>query len=85
MDLPDRLEDHVPVRTTKVGRRTQTSNGILFGISVIDHDISSIVGLDFSGEVLFITLVWKSTGTGMGAYSMDLNMILQILSLDSQK
>ena len=52
MDLPNGLEDHVPVRAAEVGRRAQTSDGILLGIGVIDHDVGGIVGLDLGCEIL---------------------------------
>lgn len=52
MDLADRLEDHVPVRTSEVGRGAQTSDCILFGVGVIDHDVCCVIDLDLCGEVL---------------------------------
>lgn len=52
MDLTNRLEDHVPVGTTKVGRGAKTSNGILFSVCVVDHNVGCVVGLDLCGEVL---------------------------------
>lgn len=52
MNLADGLEDHVPVGATEVGRRAQASDGILFGIGIVDHDVGSIVGFDPGGEIL---------------------------------
>ena len=52
MDLADRLENHVPVGATEVGRRTQAGNGILFSVGVVDHNVGSIVGFDLGSEVL---------------------------------
>jgi hypothetical protein len=52
MNLSNGLEDHVPVWTTEVGGSSQTGDGILFSICVINHDVGCIVGLDLCSEVL---------------------------------
>lgn len=52
MDLADRFKDHVPVRSTEVGRRAQTGDSVLFGVGVVDHDVCCVVCLDLGGEVL---------------------------------
>lgn len=52
MDLADGLENHVPVRAAEVRGCTQTGDGVLFGVGVVDHDVGCVVGFDFGGEVL---------------------------------
>jgi len=52
VNLTDALENHVPVGSAKVGRRAKTSNGVLLGVGVIDHDVGRIVSLDLSGKIL---------------------------------
>lgn len=61
MDLPNRLEDHVPVWSTEVGGSSQTGDGILFSICVVNHDVGCIIGLDLCSEVLgAISLCYKN-------------------------
>lgn len=57
MDLADGLEDHVPVGTTEVRWRAETSNGVLLGVGVINHDVCGVVCFDLRSEVLKDTLV----------------------------
>jgi len=52
VDFPNGLEDHVPVGATEVGGSSQTGDGILFSICVVNHDVGCIVGLDLCCEVL---------------------------------
>lgn len=51
MNLPDTSEDHVPVGSAKVGRAAKTSDGILVGVGIVDHNVCRIVGLDSGGEI----------------------------------
>ena len=64
VDLADGLEDHVPVGTTEVGGCPETSDGVLFGVGVVDHDVRCVIVLDLGGEVLrmgvsLIIIPWK--------------------------
>jgi len=52
MNLADALEYHIPVRSTEVGWCSQTSDGILFGVRVVDHDVGGIISLDLGCKVL---------------------------------
>ena len=52
MDLSNRFEDHVPIWATEVGGSSQTGDGILFSICIVNHDVRCIVGLDLCSEVL---------------------------------
>ena len=52
VDLADGFEDHVPVGATEVGGSSQTGDGILFSICVVNHDVGCIVGLDLCCEIL---------------------------------
>ena len=52
VNLADGLENHVPVWSTKVGWRTETGNGVLLGICIVDHNVSGIVCFDLGSEVL---------------------------------
>jgi len=52
MNLPNGLEDHVPIWATEVGGSSQTGDGILFSICVVNHNVGCIVGLDLCSEVL---------------------------------
>jgi hypothetical protein len=56
VDLADRLEDHIPVRATKVCGCAQTGDGVLFGVGVVDHDVCCVVCLDLCGEVLSLSV-----------------------------
>lgn len=51
VQLPDASENHIPVRTAKVGRAPQARNGILVGVCVVDHDVCGIVRLDLGRQV----------------------------------
>lgn len=52
VDFADGLEDHVPVWTTEVCGGTETGDGVLFGVCVVDHDVCCVVCFDLCGEVL---------------------------------
>src|ERR1700722_3175410 len=45
MNLPNALEDHIPVRPPEICWRPQSCDGILIGIGIIDHDICCVVYL----------------------------------------
>lgn len=49
MNLTDRLEDCVPVRAAKIGRGSQSCDGIRFRVDVVDHDVGCVIGFDFGG------------------------------------
>lgn len=51
MNLSNTLEHHIPIRATKVGRRTQACDGILVAVDVVDHDVVGIVDLDLRGQI----------------------------------
>jgi hypothetical protein len=63
MDLANGLEDHVPVGATEVCGCAETSDGVLLGVGVIDHDVSCVVGLDLGSEVLDVQLMVKGALT----------------------
>ncbi len=52
MDLANGLEDHVPVRAAKVGGCTETGDGVLLGVCIVNHDVCRIVCFNLCGEVL---------------------------------
>lgn len=52
MNLTDRLEDSVPVRAAKIGRGSQSCDGIPFRVGVVDHDVGRVIGFDISGKIL---------------------------------
>lgn len=52
VDPADALEDHVPVGPAKICRCSQTSDGVLLGVCIVDHDVRRVVGLDLGGEIL---------------------------------
>lgn len=52
MNLTDRLEDCVPVRTAKTGRGSQSCDGIRLRIGVVDHDIGCVIRFDVTGKIL---------------------------------
>jgi hypothetical protein len=52
MDLADAFENHVPVRSAEVRWRSETSDGVLFGIGVVNHNVCCIFNADFGSEVL---------------------------------
>jgi hypothetical protein len=51
MFLPNGAEDLVPVRTTKVCRRAEGSDGVLLCTDVLNNDVVHVVFLDLRGEV----------------------------------
>lgn len=85
MDLANRLKDHVPVWTAEVGRCAKTSDSVLFGIGIVDHDVRCIICFDLGSEVLEIMSVSEFKGKKRGTHSVNLNVVVNILSLDSQK
>jgi hypothetical protein len=58
VDLADGFENHVPVGAAEVCGGAETSDGVLFGVGVVDHDVGCVVGLDLCGEVLMDKLVF---------------------------
>lgn len=52
MDLADRFEDHIPVGAAKVGGCAKTSDGVLFGVGIVDHNVRCVVCFDLGSEVL---------------------------------
>jgi len=51
MDLADALEDRIPVRSTKVGWCSESSNRITIRVRIIDHYVRRIVNLHLGGKV----------------------------------
>ncbi|KAK5630381.1 hypothetical protein RRF57_006096 [Xylaria bambusicola] len=51
MQLTDTTENHVPIRSTEVGRTPQARDGVFIGVGVIDHDICRVIGLNLGGEI----------------------------------
>ena len=51
MQFADAPEDHVPVGTAKVGWASQTGDGVLVGVGVVDHDVGRVVRLNLGREV----------------------------------
>lgn len=68
VNLADRAERHIPVRTAEVGWCAETGDGVTVRVDVVDHDVGGVVGFDFSGQVLGREgeLVW-GRGRGGGA------------------
>lgn len=85
VDLADRLEDHIPVWTTKVGRSAQARDRVLFGVGIVDHDVCRVIDLDLGSEVLMGVSLWKGRRLAVMTYCVNLNVVLQVLGLDSQK
>lgn len=52
VDFADGLEHHIPVWSSEVGGRAQTSDGIAVRVGVVNHDVGCIVRLDLRGKVL---------------------------------
>jgi hypothetical protein len=57
VDLADGSEDHVPVGTAEVGRSTESSNGVLVCIGIVDHDVGSVVGFNLCGQILLFVFL----------------------------
>lgn len=89
VDLADRLEHRIPVGPPKVGRRPEPCDGVLIRLGVIDHDVGSVVGLDFRREILrYIRLVLrlsKPGQTGAMTHSVYLDMAVHVLRFDSHE
>ncbi len=67
VNLANRPENHVPVGATKVGGRTETSDGILLSVGVVDHNVRCVVSLDLCSEILSCLLVCGSCLKGSEA------------------
>lgn len=52
VDLPDGLEDHIPVRTAEICGCSKTGDGILLSVGVVNHDIRCIVCFDLGRKIL---------------------------------
>lgn len=70
VNLPDRSEYHIPVWSTKVCRRAESSNRILLRVGIIDHDVGRVISFDLGSQVLlqwsvrvawhgFASLCWR--------------------------
>jgi carbon monoxide dehydrogenase subunit G len=55
VELADRPEHHVPVRTAEVGGCAETGNGVSVRVDVVDHDVGGVIGFDFRGKVLCVS------------------------------
>lgn len=51
MHCPNTLEYSVPVWSTEICGCSETSNGILLGIGIVDHDVCRIIGLNLGSQV----------------------------------
>ena len=85
VDLPDRLENHVPVGATKVCWCTQTGNSVLLGVGVVNHDVGCVVCLDLCGEILEYVSLCHDREWLVVPYCVDFDVVVKILRLDSQQ
>ena len=53
VNFADGFENHVPVGAAEVCGCTETCDGVLLGIGVINHDVCCIIGFNLGSEVLF--------------------------------
>lgn len=82
VDLPDGFEDSIPIGTTKVGSRSQSSDGVGLRIRVINHNVGGIVRLDVGRKILFNRLdEWNQHDFSL-AHCMYLNVAIQVLRLN---
>ncbi len=51
MDLPDTLEDHIPIWSAEICGRSETRDSIAVRIRIINHDVCCVVNLDLGCEV----------------------------------
>lgn len=52
VNLADGFEHRVPIWSAEIGGSSQSSDGILFRVGVVDHDIGGIVKEDLGSEIL---------------------------------
>lgn len=51
VNLSNTLEHHIPIRTTEIGRCSQSRNGISVRVGIINHDVCRIINLDLGSQV----------------------------------
>lgn len=91
VNLADRLEHRVPVRSSEIGWRAQARDGVLVRIRVVDHDVGRVISLDLGREVLWepsvsidlLERVW--VWTGASTYRVDLDVAVHILRFDGHE
>jgi hypothetical protein len=52
MDLAYTPEDHVPIRSAKVGRRAQAGDGVAIRACVVDHNVRCVVRFYLGSKML---------------------------------
>ena len=86
MDLAYTPEDHVPIRSAKVGRRAQASDGVAIRACIVDHNVRCVVRFYLGSKMLQAPLVNALIDFYMiSAYRMNFNLIRIILCFDRQK
>lgn len=82
VNLPDGFENGIPVGAPKVGGRSQSRDGVGFGVGVIDHYVRGIVRLDVGSKILSNQLDKSIAHGSRITHRVDLNVAIHVFRLN---